>query len=1281
MHHVFEEKDLLGGEKKLVPSLTDLWEEEQTRRIKAGLSATIPPPKSVEGGRLLKDGEHPRWAASDRDYEQLQAILKKDLAAAKQSAPLGKETDKERFTRESPFAKHIVSAFDSVELLHIKKNNVKDVAEDPDNPFSQSRITQARAQESKPASSPTALIGKEHIRDTSYSQRSRRSTESGPAEESPIGPELFDISQEGYHFVQSQGFQAEVQKIEDAALEREAADESDDEPAQPDDNNDPGSRPGTPKRARTTPMASPVKDRMSGSAPNSPVKRTSSFKPLPTFGTPRKRTVTVDSAEDSILQRSVRPYKAARVGKASDPITPSTSVRKTGRVMFADTLETPTASSPLVRFDHNRHHMTVTPSSNQIIGYQYGFVAPTKDEVMDSFALFDQPREDHTAPFFSVPSDVPRPREYAGRTFSFKSITLPYLDEFENDVRLDELNAEEPHAQNKGPLVNIKSWEYAAPLPSRSDVEYWLLDEQSHAAEMRKKRRRRLASQIEKMTQQQVDSTYGFKISQHAKTSLVQREKQHMSVLAIEILAASRGELLPDPEFDAIHAIFYSFQNEDEALEDNGSRPGLRTGVIVVRRDEVDMFRLGLSCDVFQVDSEEDALASLVVLVRRFDPEILVGYEIHNGSWGYVVERAKKEHDLDMVAELGRVKEGNTGAAKGKSDQWGYTQTSALRITGRHTLNIWRLMRGEVALTQYSFENVVFHLLHRRVPLFSASTLNGWWASTKTPELVSRVARFFIERVETDLEIIESSEMVFRTAEFARIYGVDFFSVISRGSQFKVESVMFRIAKPENFLLPSPSTLQVSSQNAAEHIPLIMEPQSAFFKGPLVVLDFQSLYPSVMIGYNICYSTCLGRVRDFKGTQKFGFSDLNLPPGLLNVLKDDVAISPNGLIFVKPHIRRSLLAKMLGEILDTRVMIKGSMKGVKDDKSFLRVQNARQLSIKLLANVTYGYTSATFSGRMPCVEIADAIVSYGRETLERAIHLIQSEPKWGAKVVYGDTDSLFIYLEGRTKDDAFKIGNDIADTVTANNPKPVKLKFEKVYLPSVLLAKKRYVGYKYERPDEDVPTFDAKGIETVRRDGNPALQRIQEACLRILFRTRDLSQVKSFLQRQWRKIMEGRVNIQDFVIAKEVRMGGYSDKTAPPPGAAVAAQKMLRDRRAEPQHAERVPYIITAGAPGAKMNDRAQPPEEMLKNPSLRLDAKYYIERSLIPPLERIFNLLGADVASWFKQMPRVQTIFQGRLELNGRKTLRLTLDDHYRSEHCLICGDSTDKRECCDSR
>ena len=91
-----------------------------------------------------------------------------------------------------------------------------------------------------------------------------------------------------------------------------------------------------------------------------------------------------------------------------------------------------------------------------------------------------------------------------------------------------------------------------------------------------------------------------------------------------------------------------------------------------------------------------------------------------------------------------------------------------------------------------------------------------------------------------------------------------------------------------------------------------------------------------------------------------------------------------------------------------------------DDRTLQQLLNNRQLALKLIANVTYGYTSASFSGRTPCSEIADSIVQTGRETLEKAIAFIHSVERWGAEVVYGDTDSLFVYLKGRTKDEAFR---------------------------------------------------------------------------------------------------------------------------------------------------------------------------------------------------------------------------------------------------------------------
>lgn len=220
-------------------------------------------------------------------------------------------------------------------------------------------------------------------------------------------------------------------------------------------------------------------------------------------------------------------------------------------------------------------------------------------------------------------------------------------------------------------------------------------------------------------------------------------------------------------------------------------------------------------------------------------------------------------------------------------------------------------------------------------------------------------------------------------SEFARVYGTDLYSVITRGSQHKVEAVMIRIARPENFLLLSPSREDVRLMRAPVAQPLVMEPKSAFYTSPVIVLDFQSLYPSVMIAYNYCFSTCVGRIVSLdKPSYRFGVvPDFQVPMDVIKALEEYFIVSPNGLVFVHPSVRRGAITRMVGELLDTRVMVKDSMKRYREDKSLGKLLDARQLGLKLLANTTYGYVGSNFSGRMPCCEIGDAIVLTGRVIL------------------------------------------------------------------------------------------------------------------------------------------------------------------------------------------------------------------------------------------------------------------------------------------------------------
>ncbi|KAK2846284.1 hypothetical protein Q7C36_011138 [Tachysurus vachellii] len=784
-------------------------------------------------------------------------------------------------------------------------------------------------------------------------------------------------------------------------------------------------------------------------------------------------------------------------------------------------------------------------------------------------------------------------------------------------------------------------------------------------------------------------NSYGFKVGmQNLQEAKALHEVQHITVMGLELHTRTRRDLKPDPEFDPICALFYCLSS-DSPLPDSENKQ--ISGAVVIDKDcrcsgrgsrstAPLLVRSGIAeLQVIYTVDEKELFEEVCKIMRKYDPDILVGYEVQMQSWGYLLQRASAL-SVDLCQQISRVpgdtKENRFNEDK---DEYGSEVMTEIHIVGRITINLWRIMKTEAALTNYNFENVAFHLLHQRFPLYTHRTLSDWF-DHNTHLYRWKVVDHYMSRVCGVMQLLKQRDVVGRTSEFARVFGIQFYHVLTRGSQYRVESMMLRIAKPLNFIAVSPSVSQRAQQRAPQCVPLIMEPESRFYSNSVLVLDFQSLYPSVVIAYNYCYSTCLGYAHSL-GTSdefRFGCTSLRVPPDLLYQLRNDITISPNGVAFVKASVRKGLLPRMLEEILHTRLMVKSVMKLYGGDEALLRLLDARQLGLKLIANVTFGYTAAAFSGRMPSVELGDSIIHKARETLERAIKLVNDTKKWGAKVVYGDTDSMFVLLKGVTKEQAFKIGSEIAEAVTVTNPKPIKLKFEKVYLPCVLQTKKRYVGYMYESVDQKDPVFDAKGIETVRRDGCPAVAKILERSVKLLFETRDISLVKQYVQRQCVKVLEGRASLQDLTFAKEYRGSASYRPGACVPALELTRRMMAHDRRWEPRVGERVPYVIVYGSPGVPLIQLVRHPMDVLQDPALRLNAVYYITKQILPPVARIFSLIGVDVFSWYHTLPRVQKWSCPGGGTVGDESLRKgTISQYFTTLHCPVCDDLTQLGVC----
>ncbi|KAF5014978.1 hypothetical protein F66182_13849, partial [Fusarium sp. NRRL 66182] len=183
--------------------------------------------------------------------------------------------------------------------------------------------------------------------------------------------------------------------------------------------------------------------------------------------------------------------------------------------------------------------------------------------------------------------------------------------------------------------------------------------------------------------------------------------------------------------------------------------------------------------------------------------------------------------------------------------------------------------------------------------------------------------------------------------EMARVTGVPFNYLLSRGQQVKFISQIFRKARTEQLVIPNLSKQDDGDYEGAT----VIEPVRGYYDVPVATLDFASLYPSIIQAHNLCYTTLL----DKRKVEHF------------NLKKDeDYIVTPNGDMFCTTKVRKGLLTQILEELLGARKKAKKEL-AVEKDPFKKAVLNGRQLALKISANSVYGLTGATV-GKLPCLE-------------------------------------------------------------------------------------------------------------------------------------------------------------------------------------------------------------------------------------------------------------------------------------------------------------------------
>uniref|UniRef100_A0A061RE64 DNA polymerase n=1 Tax=Tetraselmis sp. GSL018 TaxID=582737 RepID=A0A061RE64_9CHLO len=606
---------------------------------------------------------------------------------------------------------------------------------------------------------------------------------------------------------------------------------------------------------------------------------------------------------------------------------------------------------------------------------------------------------------------------------------------------------------------------------------------------------------------------------------------------------------------------------------------------------------------VMSFKTEEELLLRWRDLVLETDPDLIIGYNICNFDLPYLLDRAQAL-GVPSFPFWGRVRGSRTSMkdAKFSSKAYGTHEYKEITIEGRVQFDLLLAIQRDYKLSSYSLNAVSAHFLNEQKEDVHHSCISDLQAGND--ETRRRLAVYCLKDALLPLRLFNKLMYMYNYVEMARVTGVPFSYLLTRGQSIKVFSQILRKARSKGFLVP-----RVDKQGAQDGRDVayegatVLDAKQGFYENPVATLDFASLYPSIMMAHNLCYSTLVPRDR---------VKDLN---------PEDVQKSPTGDTFVKSHLRKGFLPEILEELLGARKRAKADLKAATDP--FVKaVLDGRQLALKVSANSVYGFTGATI-GSLPCLEISASTTSYGREMIEHTRKLVQETYNRAngyaedCDVIYGDTDSVMVNFKAKTVEEAMRLGQEAADYISTTFPKPIKLEFEKVYFPYLLISKKRYAGLYWTRPEKH-DKMDAKGIETVRRDNCLLVRNVVSTCLEKLLADRDVDGAVGYVKSVVSDLLMNRLDLSLLVVSKGLTQAA-EDYEAKAAHVELAKKMMKRDPATAPTVGDRVPYVIIKAAKGAKAWEKAEDPIYALEH-GLPIDAQYYVDHYLELPLTRIFE-------------------------------------------------------------
>jgi len=630
-------------------------------------------------------------------------------------------------------------------------------------------------------------------------------------------------------------------------------------------------------------------------------------------------------------------------------------------------------------------------------------------------------------------------------------------------------------------------------------------------------------------------------------------------------------------------------------------------------------------CDIRSYATEKEMLEAFQKYLHSKDIDIITGWNIFGFDMEYIYKRAQINKCNYDFYNLGKLKDIDSQLVikKLSSSALGDNFLKLLPMSGRFIFDLFHEVKKGYKLDSYKLDSVSkLYLGDQKIDMAPKEMFARY--REEDPVKLREVAEYCIKDTLLPHRLMKKLCILLNLVEMAKATWVPVPFLVERGQQIKVFSQLTKKARELGFMVP---TIRYGSLPEEPYEgATVLEAQKGAYYTPITALDFEALYPSIMMAHNLCYSSYVMDERKYGNIPGIEYETFKIGDRTYKFAQDVP----------------SLLPAILSELKQFRKQAKRDMAAA---TGFMKeVYNGKQLAYKISMNSVYGFTGAG-KGILPCVPIASTTTSKGRSMIEETKNYVEKNFP-GSYVRYGDTDSVMIEFDvgDRTGEEAiaysWEVGERAAEECSALFKKPNNLELEKVYCPYFLYSKKRYAAKLWTKGKDEnmhMDYIDVKGLQLVRRDNTPHVREVSKELLDVILTSSDPGPPKELAKERAIELLSGDVPNQKLILSQGLsdsyKVGGKSVSVTSSESVNINQSHVqvvtkMRQRKpgSEPQSGDRVPYLLTkTGDPKAKAFEKSEDPKYVEEH-NIPVDYHYYFLNKFLNPVCDLLDPLYDNV-------------------------------------------------------